>query len=42
MPYFVDPCKAAESANVGIPDVINLLNIGNGDLPSVQRRYEEL
>src|SRR5919202_1353322 len=41
-PYFVKLCKEAKTAKMGIPQVINLLRIGNNYLPSVQLRYEEL
>jgi uncharacterized protein YoxC len=37
---FVKLCKAAKAANMKVPQVINLLNIANTSLPSVQHRYE--
>ena len=40
--YFVNLCKAAKAAKMGIPQVIDLLRIANNQLPSVQRRYNEL
>jgi chromosome segregation ATPase len=40
--YFVNLCKAAKAAKMGIPQVINLLRIANNYLPSVQRRYDQL
>jgi hypothetical protein len=40
--YFVNLCKAAKAAKMGIPQVINLLSIANNYLPSVQCRYNEL
>src|ERR687884_1079440 len=40
--YFVSLCKAAKAAKMGIPQVINLLRIANNQLPSVQRRYNQL
>ena len=39
---FVKLCKEAKAAKMGIPQVINLLNIANNYLPSVQHRYEQL
>ena len=41
-PYFVKLCKAAKAAEMGVPQVIELLRIVNNYLPSVQRRCEEL
>jgi hypothetical protein len=35
-------CKEAKAAKMGIPQVINLLRIANGYLPSIQHRYEQL
>jgi hypothetical protein len=40
--YFVNLCKAAKAAKMGIPQVINLLRIANNYLPSVEHRYEVL
>jgi hypothetical protein len=40
--YFVSLCKAAMAAKMGISQVFNLLRIANNNLPSVQRRYNEL
>jgi hypothetical protein len=40
--YFVKLCKEAKTAKMGIPQVINLLNIANNQLPSVQHRSEQL
>ena len=40
--YFVNLCKAAKSANIGVPEVIKLLNIANNDLPEAEHRYERL
>jgi hypothetical protein len=40
--YFVNLCKAAKAAKMGISQVVNLLRIANNYLPSVQRRYNEL
>jgi hypothetical protein len=40
--YFVKLCNAAISANIGVPEVIKLLNIANDDLPAVEHRYEHL
>lgn len=40
--YFVNLCKVAKSARMGIPQVINLLKIANNHLPSAQFRYEQL
>jgi uncharacterized protein YoxC len=37
---FVKLCKAAKAANMKVPQVVNLLNIANTSLPSVQHRYE--
>jgi hypothetical protein len=39
---FVSLCKQAKVAKMGIPQVVNLLRIANSNLPSVQRRYEQL
>ncbi|MFL6432849.1 MAG: hypothetical protein ACJ71O_03825 [Nitrososphaeraceae archaeon] len=40
--YFVNMCKAAKSANIGVQEVIKLLNIANNDLPEAEHRYERL
>jgi hypothetical protein len=40
--YFVNLCKAARAAKMGIPQVVNLLRIANNHLPSVQCRHNEL
>ena len=40
--YFVKLCKEAKAAQMGVPQVINLLRIANSGLPSVQHRYEML
>jgi archaellum component FlaC len=40
--YFVKLCKEAKAAKMGVSQVINLLNIANNQLPSVQYRYEQL
>jgi len=40
--YFVNLCKAAKAAKMGVPQVINLLKTANNYLPSVQRRYNQL
>jgi hypothetical protein len=40
--YFVNLCKAAKAAKLGILQVINLLRIANNYLPSVQHRHEML
>jgi hypothetical protein len=40
--YFVSLCKEAKAAKMGILQVVNLLRIANNNLPSVQRRYNEL
>jgi hypothetical protein len=40
--YFVNVCKAAKSANIGVQEVIKLLNIANNDLPEAEHRYERL
>jgi hypothetical protein len=40
--YFVNLCKVAKSAGMGIPQVTHLLKIANNHLPSVQYRYEQL
>jgi hypothetical protein len=40
--YFVELCKAAAAAKMGVSQVINLLRIANNYLPSVQRRYNQL
>jgi hypothetical protein len=40
--YFVKLCKEAKGAQMGVPQVINLLRIANSGLPSVQHRYEML
>ena len=39
---FVKLCKEAKAAKMGVSQVINLLNIANNYLPSVQHRYEQL
>jgi transposase len=39
---FVKLCKEAKAANIGVSQVINLLNIANNELSSVQHRYEML
>jgi chromosome segregation ATPase len=39
---FVKLCKETKAAKMGVSQVINLLNIANNQLPSVQHRYEEL
>ena len=38
--YFVNLCKVAKSANIGVPQVIKLLNIAKNDLPEAEHRYE--
>jgi hypothetical protein len=40
--YFVNLCKAAKSANIGVPEVIKLINVTNNDLPEAEHRYERL
>jgi hypothetical protein len=40
--YFVKLCKEAKAAKMGVSQVVNLLRIANGYLPSVQHRYEQL
>src|SRR5918911_457200 len=40
--YFVNLCKAARAAKMGIPQVVNLLRIANNHLPSIQRRHNDL
>jgi hypothetical protein len=40
--YFVNMCKAAKSVNIGVQEVIKLLNIANNDLPEAEHRYERL
>jgi hypothetical protein len=40
--YFVNLCKAAKAAKMGILQVVNLLKVANNYLPSVQRRYNQL
>jgi hypothetical protein len=40
--YFVKLCKEAKAAKMGVSQVINLLNIANNQLPSVQLRCEQL
>jgi DNA repair exonuclease SbcCD ATPase subunit len=40
--YFVKLCKEARAAKIGVSQVINLLNIANNQLPSVQHRYQTL
>jgi hypothetical protein len=42
MKYFLDLCKAAKSAKMGVPQVIKLLRVADGDLQSVETRYEDL
>jgi DNA-directed RNA polymerase specialized sigma subunit len=39
---FVKLCKEAKAAKMGVSQVISLLRIANNNLPSVQRRCEEL
>src|ERR1051325_4605804 len=39
---FVELCKEAKAARMGVSQVINLLRIANSYLPSVQRRYNQL
>jgi hypothetical protein len=40
--YFIQLCKAAKAAKMGVSQVVNLLRIANNYLPSVQRRYNQL
>jgi hypothetical protein len=40
--YFVNLCEATKAAKMGILQVVNLLRIANNNLPSVQRRYNQL
>ncbi|MFL6347957.1 MAG: hypothetical protein ACJ72X_06655, partial [Nitrososphaeraceae archaeon] len=40
--YFVNLCKAVKSANIGVSEVIKLINIANNDLPAAEHRYERL
>lgn len=40
--YFVNLYRSAKSAKIGIPHIINLLNIANNNLPSVQYKYKQL
>ncbi|MFL6509024.1 MAG: hypothetical protein ACJ704_13960 [Nitrososphaeraceae archaeon] len=40
--YFVNLCKEAKAAKMGVSQVINLLRIANNYLPSVQHRHQQL
>ncbi|MFL6410826.1 MAG: hypothetical protein ACJ71K_06240 [Nitrososphaeraceae archaeon] len=40
--YFVNLCKEAKAAKMGVSQVINLLSIANNYLPSVQHRHQQL
>ena len=40
--YFVELCKEAKAAKMGVSQVVNLLRIANNYLPSVEHRYGEL
>jgi hypothetical protein len=40
--YFVNLCKEAKAAKMGVSQVINLLRIANNYLPSVQNRHQQL
>jgi hypothetical protein len=39
--YFVNLCKEAKAAKMGVSQVINLLRIANNYLPSVQHRHQQ-
>ena len=40
--YFVNLCKAAKTAKMNVPQVVNLLKIANNDIPSIDRKCQDL
>ena len=42
IPYFIELCKEAKTAKMGVSQVVKLLKIANNYLPSVEHKYEIL
>ena len=40
--YFVNLCKAAKTAKMNVLQVVNLLEIANNDIPSIDRKCQDL